>query len=593
MLLRTLIFFLPPMAFAGQSLVLNNATNISVADPVLHPNQSWRIEFQLHNWTVPPDQISHQLYYLSGTGSIARLFPNAEVEIETLDPVTQRQPCFVVTKGRTNALVRVQKNARAMLFSCEIWNFDGTGYASQVLNISQLAPHPTAGGSIGSGSSAALGFLRIATTLLPLGAKPPTTADGGDWTELKFDGNLKDSSGHNHNASGSGFAYMATPNQVAVANPKTAGAPAWSNWVSLRAGYPARLDGSASYSLADASSAVTCVWQQKDGPSTVIWTDRNTLSPTLNGLIFGTYDFSLQVTDAAGNTAAANLQVGAVATDDNGVVVNADPNVDKIFGPMIAFGKNPWGYADERAMAATRLRMAAYNAQGYNPPSFATPGRGTVTYIFNGVGAGGRARRKAIQRHRQPLRHRYFSRRRVTARSIQPADKNSAGGGSAGRGANLPCLGDQRTSHANRLLRRPRPGQPERHYVPDRCTRVARRNPGRPDESDGVGNRFPFQTLPRRARIDRQGGLYRPVPSRSPPAQPWRPAPAPPGISRTTYWPVTWFEYRQPTAALRSFFPPTSRRSRTRPTSHSPAPIRAMPTAAPSPTPSSVRTSFK
>jgi hypothetical protein len=383
-------FFLPAIAFAGQSLVVNGSSNISVTDPVISASQSWRVEFQIHNWTIPPAGVYYaMLFDLMGTGSIARLYPDGTLELETVDQLTPQQPCFVSTAGLTNALVRVQKNASAMLFSCEIWNFDGTGYSSQVLNIAKLEPHPYTGGTVGPGASAALGFLRVATTLLQLGAKPPTTADGGNWTELKFDGNLKDSSGNNHNASGSGITYMATPNQVAVALPKTFGAPAWSNWVSLRAGYPAQLDGSSSYSLADASSAVSCLWEQVDGPSSVIWTNPTSLVSMFSGLIFGTYDFSLRVTDAAGNTATAPLQVGAVATDDNGVVVNADPNVDKIFGPMIAFGKNPWGYADERAMTATQLRMAAYNASGLNPPSWTTAATGAVSYTFNGMGPAG------------------------------------------------------------------------------------------------------------------------------------------------------------------------------------------------------------
>ena len=389
-LLRLSVFF-PLLAFAGQSLVLNSSSNISVVDPVLPSSQSWRIEFQIHDWTpTPAGDYSAVLFDLLGTGSIARLSPGGSVETETLDQVVEQEPCVVSVNGLTNALVRVQKNAAAMLFTCEVWNYDGTGYSSQVENISSLAPpHPYNGGNIGPGALAALGFLRVSTTLLPLGAKPPTTADGGNWTELKFDGNLRDSSGNNHNASGSGASYMATPNQVAIANPKTFGAPAWSNWVSLRAGFPARLDGSASYSLADGSSAVSSAWQQTDGPSTVIWTNQNAAIPTLNGLIFGTYDFSLQVTDVAGTTSSASLRVGAVATDGKGVVINADPNVDKIFGPMIAYGQNPWGYADERAMTATKLRMAAYNAAGLNPPSWDTALPGTVTYVFNGAGLAG------------------------------------------------------------------------------------------------------------------------------------------------------------------------------------------------------------
>ena len=389
-LLRQIPFLFPLLAFAGQSLVLTGSSAISVEDPVIPANQSWRIEFQIHNWTPTPAGVfSAKVFGLEGTGAIVRLYPGGILETESSDPVTQQQPCFVRIDGLTNALVRLQKNVPAMLLTCEVWNFDGTRYASQVMNISRLIPRPSGGGTIGPGAVAALGFLRVSTTVLPLGAKPPTTADGGDWTELKFDGNLTDSSAHRHNASGSGVSFMATPNQVAVANPKTSGAPAWSNWVSLRAGYPAQLDGSASYSLADASSTVSCAWTELDGPSTVIWTNQSSPIPTLNGLVFGTYDFSLKVTDAAGNTATAKIEAGAVATDDNGVVVNADPNVDKIFGPMIAWGKNPWGYADERAMTAARLRMAAYNAQGYNPPPWANPLPGTVTYVFNGVGPGG------------------------------------------------------------------------------------------------------------------------------------------------------------------------------------------------------------
>jgi len=396
--LRMPVFcLLPLMAFAGQSLILNNSTNIAVTDPGVSQNQSWRIEFQIHNWTPPAAGVYNAaLYNLMGTGAIARIFPEGALEFESLDTFAEQQPCMLNINGLTNALVRVQRNVSTMRFTCEVWSYDGTGYRSQIYTLAKLQPRPGTGGTLGGyGASAALGFLRVSTTLLPLGGKPPTTADAGDWTELKFDGNLKDSSGRNHGGSASGVTYMQTPDQVAIPYPRTVGAPTWSSWVSLRAGYPAQFDATASYSLADASSAVSYSWQELSGPSTVIWTGQNTATPTINGLIFGTYDFSLQVTDAGGKTATANIEVGAVATDDNGVVVNADPNVDKLFGPMIAFGKNPWGYADERAMTATRLRMAAYNTLGLNPPTWVSggpptkhhvPPEATVTYRFNGVG---------------------------------------------------------------------------------------------------------------------------------------------------------------------------------------------------------------
>lgn len=384
--LKRVLLFLPSVLLGGQSLVLSSGTSISVTDPVLPANQSWRLEFQLHNFTHPGAGVYNaSVFQLLGTGSTVRLYPDGTVETEASDGFAKQQPCFVSTTGLTNVLIRLQRDVAARRFSCELWSYDGTNYRSQTDTITEFKTRPSAGGTIGGGATTALGFLRVSNSLVPLGSRPPVTADPGDWTELKFDGNLRDSSGKNHNASGAA-SYMPTPDQIPVANPKTFGAPAWTTWTSLRAGFPAQLDGSASYSLADETPAVSYQWQQLSGPSTVSWTNQNSATPTMEGLVFGTYSFSLQVRDAAGRIAQKQIEVGAVATDDNGVVINADPNVDRIFGPMIAFGKNPWGYADERAMSATRLRAASYKQFGLDHPLWENAGPGTVTYTFNGKG---------------------------------------------------------------------------------------------------------------------------------------------------------------------------------------------------------------
>ncbi len=390
MLARCLPVLFPCVALAGQSLVLNRAVSVPVTDPILGQNQSWRVEFQFHNYTLPPAGFYGAIIFnLSGTGTKATISPDGRLAIEASDQVSAHQPCFLATNGIDNALVRIQRNAATMQFSCEMWSYDGTGYRNDVMELTRLQQRTEAGGTIGGGATCGVGFLRISTKLMPLGGRPPTTADGGEWTELKFDGNLRDSSGHNHHATGYAGVFMPTPGQLAFARPMTAGAPSWSSWTSLRAGFPAQLDGSASYSMADASSAVSYAWQQEKGPTSVIWTGRNTVNPTVEGLVFGTYQFRLTVADAGGNIAASTLEAGSVATDDNGVVVNADPNVDRIFGPMIAFGRNPWGFADERALTATKLRIGVYKAQGLDPPSWDVPRAGTVTYRFNGRGPTG------------------------------------------------------------------------------------------------------------------------------------------------------------------------------------------------------------
>ena len=363
---------------AGQSLVLKATDQIPLADPPYPHNQSWRVEFQIHDWTLPASGAA-PFIALNSVGIAVYLNSNGLVSLASVgDQVVQQAPCYLSTAGIKNALIRFQRNAAAMTLTCEIWNYDSTGYNTETDNISRLGNLGYGGGGVGYGGATSLGFLRVFTTLIPTGSRPPVTSDTGDWTELRFDGNLNDSSGNGHGGTGSPR-FAPTPNQVPVALPKTFGAPFWTNWVSLRAGFPAQLDGSNSYTLGDGNSALTYQWQQTSGPSTVIWRNRNAAVPTMNGLIFGPYSFELQVTDSAGNTASSALTLGAVATDSNGVVVQANPAADAIYGPMIAFGKNPWSYADQRNLRMENLQQSTYAT----PPSWASPAEAaTVNYTF-------------------------------------------------------------------------------------------------------------------------------------------------------------------------------------------------------------------
>lgn len=389
-----LSFALCSQAFGGQSLSLvPGMTSAILTDPLLPDNQSWRVEFQIHNWVLPAEGFYFAyIFQLDGTGVSASIWPDGRLTLnDNRDLVARQDLCYLPLTGRSNVLVRFQRDVPGKTTTCELWNTDGTGYARSGDVISSVKAYPSVqGGTIGGAVSVKLGFFRIDRNLVPAGSKPPTTARSGEWTELKFDGGpngLMDSSGNGHNAVLANPVYAATPNQGPAAIAKTSGAPTWSNWVSLRAGHPAQLDGASSFSLADASDLVTYQWEQVDGPTAVQWSDTTASRPTIEGLIFGTYRFRLRVLDAAGLTASADLELGAVSTDDNGVVVNADPNVDKIFGPMIAFGKNPWGFMDERSLAAMKLRKAAYEAQGITNPTWATNGQGTVSYTFAGTGA--------------------------------------------------------------------------------------------------------------------------------------------------------------------------------------------------------------
>src|SRR5580704_4927605 len=89
----TLLFF-PWIAFAGQSLVLNGS-NITFTDPIVAQNQSWRVEFQLHNFALPSGL--QWLFQLSGVGAAAQLWPDGRLALYTRDSVQQQSPCFVYT----------------------------------------------------------------------------------------------------------------------------------------------------------------------------------------------------------------------------------------------------------------------------------------------------------------------------------------------------------------------------------------------------------------------------------------------------------------------------------------------------------------
>ena len=347
---------IPPVAPAttSQSLRLTPGFSATVANPNLPPTQAWRVEFQLHDWNAnypvdPGNQAA--IFGMNGTGVVSVLLEGNV--LRSMDNRDQNggSVCDLPLGGRTNVLVRLQRTTSPQQFVCELWNYDGSGYESATVPYIAPLPWPYSGGAFGSAwTTAQLGFFRIFDSTVAVAGQPPVTATTGDLLDLKFDGNGSDTSGHGYLLSSSSpLSFATTPNLGAFAIVKTSAAPAWATWVSLRAGFPATLDGGSSFSLSGASSAVTYNWSQLSGagdPSTVVWSGQNTATPVIRGLVFGTYHFQLTVKDAGGNTGTATLAVGAVATDSNGVVVQANPAADLIFGPMIAFGKHPWSYVD-------------------------------------------------------------------------------------------------------------------------------------------------------------------------------------------------------------------------------------------------------
>jgi len=384
------VFLVALSAFAGESIEIGPHL-VYNSNPIPKSSTN-RMEFYIHNWS--PTGITHLvssgatgwLGYIQaiGPGNVILLLYNtwesggqlAEIEIGTL-----AQPAVYL---------RCQHDPVNKVDLIEAWDIYGNRIASNSLSYSSETDTGT-NFQLGNGGepSVSVGFMRVHSSLLPLNSRPPVTSDNSNRVfEWKFDGNLSDASGAGYTAAfytGTPV-YVQTPYQNTIAVIKTSDANSWTNVVTQRAGYPATMDGTSSYSQSDASATVTCFWQQLSGPLPAQFNSRTSCSPMLTGLIFGDYLLQLTVTDANGNSVAATADVGAVAMDSNGVVVNADPNVDALFGNMIAFGRNPWGFADYWAQHAMTLRAADYVSSGWTGLQWEQTGSGTVSYYWNGIG---------------------------------------------------------------------------------------------------------------------------------------------------------------------------------------------------------------
>lgn len=424
---KSILFLIGGMAFAGQSIRLETATAGNSSIPAQPPGNPWRVEFSIHNWAIHWNGIQHALdgsavganiqFFDFGGGDLRLQIYSASTtggrvcQIEGLGPGGPNGGSSIYSNSFLT--VRYQEDPSAKVDYCQAWDINGnmvwnesapyTGNPNRNSNGAEV-------GGLGSGASLATAYFRIYTSTVPTNARPPVTADTTSnclvfWS---FDlgnnnGSLKDSCNagpYRASMSSGSPVYVPTPGQgLVVAILKTMNAPAWGNWMSLRAGSPAQFDGTASYSQADSSAMVSCLWQVLGGPAldALVWDNLNSCTPILQqGITFGDYSLELAVTDINGVQATATQDIGAVATDGNGVVVNANPDVDFLLGPMIAFGKNPWGYQDYWALHASTLRLADYQTQNApntwiqgpaKKPQWEYLGSGTVSFYFNCVGA--------------------------------------------------------------------------------------------------------------------------------------------------------------------------------------------------------------
>lgn len=292
----------------------------------------------------------------------------------------------------------------ALTDSLEAWDSTGTRVFSDSCTYTSTGGSASAGaqvGSIGSTVADTFGFFRVYNTLVKIGSQMPVTtpaSSAGCVFHWKFDNSLDDDCNANQYpatltnvpcAANACYASTGTIQNLAVASARTDDAPAWGDWRAMKVGSANTLDGTQSFSQNAATSAVTYSWSQDTstlgctGGGTATPSSSSAAKPTVTPPSFGPYCYGLQVTDSNGNMATTTLIAGAVAMDANGVVTNSS-DATKLFGPMIAYGYNPWGFVDERHRAMVPLQQTYQTTIGYNPPPFTTKGTGTISYKYGG-----------------------------------------------------------------------------------------------------------------------------------------------------------------------------------------------------------------
>lgn len=270
----------------------------------------------------------------------------------------------------TNFRWRFQRTTNGVVgtYSLEVWDeLTGTYYSNSIVDAAPANVYNLNSKQIGPGSingfhpaaAANLGALRIDSTVLPLGSTLPQrflTSSFGNMGDWEFEGVLTD-------ASPLARGITVTGGSTTYLNPTTTFPPVISlNAVpkSVRAAFSAAPSVSGFTNADDPN--FTCTLAQTSGSGRAAFTNPGCASFTLP--VFGQYDFVTTITDSLSVATSKTFSVGAVATDSNGVVIVSDANINRLLGPLIRLGGNPWSWFDNRAVALAELQVGMLDGSG-------------------------------------------------------------------------------------------------------------------------------------------------------------------------------------------------------------------------------------
>ena len=415
-MIRTLLLlycFAAPALASYQSLTIPANASVKLAIPSGAPFTSmgnYRLSMRLHDWTVP---ISGSIPVFNSVNANIRvaLFANnvlcganygADIEneysnwecvnISGMNDVVLRLQRFGATypsdgasAGSGSTVFEVQNLANGQMLT-SYCGYDSVGGNQFPCPISAATPTSDAGSAtFGGTASYSLAWLKWFGTTVPPGSPLENESTPADLADFRFEGNYT-----NQGTAGYAVTLGTQSGSPSFTASRVEPPNCYVQRQIFRAGQAAQL---ANYSYAlDTSGTIKYLWQQLSGPTRLSWSAQNTAQPAITGGVFGSYILQLTLTDGTGHTSACSIKDGFVATDLNGVQVNANPLVDLLLGPQIQLGKNPWGWYDDRHLGEAAIQIPNLVTY-YNGASqyWNVPGPGTITttnnsYIITGSG---------------------------------------------------------------------------------------------------------------------------------------------------------------------------------------------------------------
>jgi hypothetical protein len=351
--------------FASQGVQVSDPDVAAVTIPATtgwNNLTSFRIEGQIDTCTNP----------VGGDVPLVDLNGGMSIRLNTTGGITVRgfgseNTTTTITRADCgNLRFRARRDITATQYTLELWDEVTGVYELTSVTMTDTATKDLGGGSLYIGKSfgaiypsMTVGALRIYSSAGTVAAAPPARLISSSYADLvdwEFEGNLTDNSGRGmtlvFSAGAASYAASTTlPPIVSMSAVPT----------TVRAGTATTFNVNDSFSNND-NPAFTLSFSTS-GPYSATRIMSTSSAGTISLPAWGEYSLIVTITDASGPATYTAL-IGAVATDNNGLVIVPDANISRILGPLPRMDTTSWSWFDDRAVAAAELQITLQTTGG-------------------------------------------------------------------------------------------------------------------------------------------------------------------------------------------------------------------------------------